>query len=87
MVADMFTKAVDKPTFLRMRNMMMNIHGALRTALEKSFSATSGSLRRLLGSVYNSMYNALIADELTDERESDNATREKPGSIPGAESV
>ena len=67
MVADMFTKAVDKPTFLRMRNMMMNIHGALRTALEKSFSATSGSLRRLLGSVYNSMYNALIADEPTEE--------------------
>ena len=52
-----------------------------------SFSATTGSLRRLLGSVYNSMYNALIADELTDERESDNATREKPGSIPGAENV
>ena len=63
MVADIFTKATDKPTFIRMRNMMMNVHGALRVALEKSFRAATGSLRRLLGSVYSTVYDALVIDD------------------------
>lgn len=67
MIADMFTKSVDKPTFIRMRNMMMNIHGGLRSALEKSFKATTGSLRRLLGSVYSTVYDSLISEENADD--------------------
>ena len=63
MVADIFTKATDKPTFIRMRNMMMNVHGPLRMALEKSFRAATGSLRRLLGSVYGTVYDALVIDD------------------------
>ena len=57
-MADIFTKATDKRTFVRMRNGMMNIHGPLRTALERSYSAASGSLRRLIGSVYDSLSRA-----------------------------
>ena len=58
MVADIFTKATDKSTFVRMRNSMMNIHGPLRTALEHSYTAATGSLRRLIGSVYDSLNRA-----------------------------
>ena len=46
-----------------MRNMMMNVHGPLRLALEKSFRAATGSLRRLLGSVYSTVYDALAVDD------------------------
>ena len=53
MMADMFTKAVDKPTFVRMRNGMMNIHGGLRSTLERSYNASTGQLRRLIGSAYD----------------------------------
>ena len=62
MVADIFTKATDKATFTRMRNSMMNVHGSLRSSLEKSFRATTGSLRRLLGSVYGIIYDAVVMD-------------------------
>ena len=31
MIADIFTKATDKATFIRLRNVMMDIHGPLRT--------------------------------------------------------
>ena len=53
MMADIFTKAVDKPTFVRMRNGMMNIHGGLRSVLERSYNASTGQLRRLIGSAYD----------------------------------
>ena len=55
MMADIFTKATGKATFLKMRNAMMNIHGPLRGALEKSYNASSGRLRRLIGSVYDAV--------------------------------
>ena len=63
MVADTFTKATDKTTFCRMRNVMMNIHGPLRAALHKSFAATTGSVRRLIGSVYGAVYDAGPPDD------------------------
>ena len=69
MPADIFTKATDKATFTRMRNMMMNVHGPLRSALEKSFRAATGSLRRLLGSVYGTVYDAVVTDDREDEDE------------------
>ena len=55
MIADVFTKSTDKATFTRMRNVMMNIHGPLREAIDRSYSATSGSLRRLVGSVWDAL--------------------------------
>ena len=58
MVADMFTKAVDKATFIRFRNTMMNVHGPLRAALQQSFRATTGPLHRLIGSVYGAVHGA-----------------------------
>lgn len=66
MVADIFTKATDKATFTRMRNSMMNVHGSLRSSLEKSFRATTGSLRRLIGSVYGTIYDAVVTDAQDD---------------------
>ena len=69
MPADIFTKATDKATFTRMRNMMMNVHGPLRSALEKSFRAATGSLRRLLGSVYGTVYDAVVTDDRENEDE------------------
>ena len=67
MIADIFTKATDKATFIRLRNVMMNIHGPLmgplRAALEKSFKASTGVLRRMIGSVYGTVYDALIHHE------------------------
>ena len=60
MVADIFTKATDKATFTRLRNAMMNVHGPLRATLEKSFRATTGSLRRLVGSLYSTVFNGLV---------------------------
>ena len=49
------TKATGKATFVKMRNAMMNVHGPLRGALEKSYHAASGRLRRLIGSVYDAV--------------------------------
>ena len=55
MIADIFTKTTPKSTFTKMRNVMMNVHGNFRHALEESYRASTGSLRRLLGSVYDSL--------------------------------
>ena len=55
MIADIFTKATTKQTFTKMRNVMMNIHGNFRQVLEESYKASTGTLRRLLGSVYDSL--------------------------------
>ena len=55
MMADIFTKATDKATFIKMRNAMMNVHGSLRGALERGYqlhtAACAGWLgRRTIGS-------------------------------------
>ena len=51
--ADIFTKATDKATFIKMRNAMMNVHGSLRGALERGYQLSYGSMRRLAGSLYD----------------------------------
>ena len=53
MMADIFTKATDKATFIKMRNAMMNVHGSLRGALERGYQLSYGSMRRLAGSLYD----------------------------------
>ena len=53
MMADIFTKATDKATFIKMRNAMMNVHGSLRGALERGYQLSCGSMRRLAGSLYD----------------------------------
>ena len=57
MMADIFTKATDKATFIKMRNAMMNVHGlvhgSLRGALERGYQLSYGSIRRLAGSLYD----------------------------------
>ena len=58
MVADMFTKAVDKPTFIKMRNEMMNVHGDLQLELQKSYLASTGATRRLIGAFYDSIFKS-----------------------------
>ena len=55
MMADIFTKATEKTTFIRMRNAMMNVHGSLRGSLEQSYRSATGNLRRLIGSVYDAV--------------------------------
>ena len=49
MVADVFTKALDKSAFVKFRNNIMNAHGSLRDRLEQSYTCTSGSVRRVIG--------------------------------------
>ena len=55
MIADIFTKATPRSTFVKMRNIMMNVHGSFRTSLEESYAASTGTLRRLLGSVHDAL--------------------------------
>ena len=50
-VADIFTKATDKKTFIKMRNKMMNVHGNLRGSLDRSYQASSGAMRRLIRAI------------------------------------
>ena len=59
MPADIFTKATDKGTFIRMRNMMMNVHGPMRSVLHSAFMTTSGPLRRMVGSLYGAVYHGM----------------------------
>ena len=49
MVADMFTKALDKSAFALFRNTVMNVHGSLRDRLELSYRCCTGSVRRVMG--------------------------------------
>ena len=55
MVADIFTKAVEKASFVRYRNIMMNCHVSLREILRDSVNTVHGEARllvtRLLGRV------------------------------------
>ena len=47
MIADIFTKATDKGTFVKMRNVLMNTNSGLRNKLEQSMRALHGSSRKL----------------------------------------
>jgi hypothetical protein len=47
MVADMFTKALEKSTFVRFRNVMMNCNSSARDTLQKAASSLHGEARRL----------------------------------------
>ena len=42
-----FTKALDKGTFIKFRNMMMNIHAPLREALTVALDGLHGEASRL----------------------------------------
>ena len=42
MLADVMTKPADKGTFVRMRNVMMNVHSGLRNSLVESAHALHG---------------------------------------------
>jgi len=48
MIADMFTKAVEKASFFTYRNEMMNAHHTLRDRLEKGLVCAAGATRRLM---------------------------------------
>ena len=54
MAADIFTKPLDKATYFRHRNIIMNIHGDIRAALENSLanigSGTKRTVAKLCGS-------------------------------------
>ena len=56
MIADIFTKSTDKSTYIKMRNWMMNVYGTLRKNVEESYRASTGTLRRLLGSMYDALH-------------------------------
>ena len=47
MIADMFTKALDKATFIKFRDMMMNNHTSLREALSAAVCGLHGEASRL----------------------------------------
>ena len=51
MLADIFTKATDKGTFLKMRNNMMNVHGNLRGPLHEALSVCAGASRRMIDKI------------------------------------
>ena len=48
MIADIFTKATDKGTFTKMRNVVMNCNSTLRASLYKSVTTVHGEARLLM---------------------------------------
>ena len=48
MSADIFTKATDKGTFVKMRNYVMNVNGNLRGPLSQALLACSGASKRII---------------------------------------
>ena len=48
MIADIFTKATDRGTYVRARNEMMNIGGELKAGIEGALACYSGSIHRML---------------------------------------
>ena len=46
MIADIFTKATDRGTYFKFRNVIMNMNGGLRANLERSLSAVHGAAAR-----------------------------------------
>ena len=55
MLADIFTKATEKATFIRLRNRMMNIHSGLRSELMLSLESAHGVVRGLASRLIASM--------------------------------
>ena len=55
MLADIFTKSVERGTFVRLRNHMMNIHGTLRQQLEANYSSAVGAVRRRTRMLYDAI--------------------------------
>ena len=51
MVADIFTKAVEKAKFTRMRDFVMNVHSTLRVQLEAGMATAIGASYRMMGSL------------------------------------
>ena len=47
MTADLFTKALDKGSFIKFRDVMMNIHNPLREALAAAVCQMHGDARRI----------------------------------------
>ena len=47
MIADLFTKALDKGSFIKFRDVMMNIHSPLRETLAAAVCQMHGDARRL----------------------------------------
>ena len=47
MLADIFTKATEKATFIRLRNRMMNVNSSLRSELMLSLETAHGVVRGL----------------------------------------
>ena len=55
MIADMFTKALEKASFIRFRNVIMNCTGTARSALEGAAFAVHGETRRLITRLFNQL--------------------------------
>ena len=51
MVADIFTKAVEKAKFIRTRDFMMNVHSTLRAQLESGLTTAVGASHRMMCSL------------------------------------
>ena len=51
MVADIFTKAVEKAKFTRMRDFVMNVHSTLRVQLEAGMATAVGASYRMMSSL------------------------------------
>ena len=47
MIADLFTKALDKGSFIKFRDVMMNIHNPLREALAAAVCQMHGDAKRI----------------------------------------
>ena len=48
MVADIFTKPVEKAKFIRMRDYIMNVHSILRGSIEDAVGASHRMMNNLL---------------------------------------
>jgi hypothetical protein len=55
MIGDIFTKAVERGAFVKFRNSIMNTHGSLRQQLEEGYRASSGAIRRAIGSAFDAV--------------------------------
>ena len=51
MVADIFTKAVEKSKFVQMRGFMMNTHSTLRTELEAGLTNAVGASSKMMSNL------------------------------------
>ena len=55
MIADIFTKAVEKATFVRLRNSIMNANGGLREALACAVHSVHGDTRRMVSRLHSQL--------------------------------